>query len=70
MVLVVALFAVFLVGLPLVAARARRRGTGGGDLFQPFEDLWHPAARRALVEVHAQDEQTDAPLPGDPPFRV
>ena len=32
-VLVVVLFAGFLVGLPLLAARARRRGSGGGDLF-------------------------------------
>jgi hypothetical protein len=67
---VIVLFAGFLVGLPLLAARTRRRGTSGAGLFQPFEDLWHPAARRALVEVQVQEERTDAPLPGDPRFRV
>ena len=67
--MVLVLFAGFLVGLPLLTARARRRGTSGAGLFQPFEDLWHPAARRALVEVQVQEERTDAPLSGDPEFR-
>jgi hypothetical protein len=65
---VLVLFAVVLVGLPRLAARARRGGTGGGVL-GPFEEMWHPAAHRARVEVQVQDERTDAPLPGDPQLR-
>jgi hypothetical protein len=65
---VAVLFGVVLVGLPRLAARARRGGTGGSVL-GPFEEIWHPAAHRARVEVEVQQERTDAPLPGDPEFR-
>ncbi|MCO1654691.1 hypothetical protein [Pseudonocardia humida] len=65
---VVALFAAVLVGLPRLAARARRGGTGG-SVMGPFEEIWHPAAHRARIEVEVQEERTDAELPGDPQFR-
>jgi len=65
---VVELFALVLLGLPRLAARARRGGTGGA-VMGPFEEIWHPAAHRARVEVEVQEERTDAPLPGDPQFR-
>jgi hypothetical protein len=65
---VLAPFAVVLLGLPRLAARARRGGTGDGVL-GPFEELWHPAAHRARVETQVQEERTDAPRPDDPQFR-
>jgi hypothetical protein len=38
-----------LVGLPALAARARRGE--GASVMGPFEEMWHPAARRARLEV-------------------
>jgi hypothetical protein len=39
----------------------------GGSVAGPFEEIWHPAAHRARIEVQVQDERTmDAPSPGDP----
>lgn len=65
MFLVVAVVGVILAGLPGLAARVRRGGTGG-SVMGPFEDLWHPAAQRARLEVETQQEQpAPAPEPGD-----
>jgi hypothetical protein len=52
-----------LVGLPLLARRVRRRGTGS-DVLGPFEEMWHPAAHRARQESQLQEERRDdAPSP-------
>jgi hypothetical protein len=54
-----------LVGLPVLASRVRRGGTGASVL-GPFEDMWHPAGQRARLEVEVQQEQpAPAPAPGD-----
>lgn len=59
-----ALIAVLLVAL---GRRVRRSGRGG-DALGPFEELWHPAAHRARIEVRTHDSrQEPAPSPGDPP---
>jgi hypothetical protein len=43
-----------------------RRGGTGGSSFDVFEDMWHPAGRRARLEVEVQQEQpAPAPVPGD-----
>jgi hypothetical protein len=63
-----AAFGLVLGGLPWLASRVRRRGTGGGVL-GPFEEMWHPAATRARVEIQAQEERrAPMPSPGDPPI--
>jgi hypothetical protein len=52
-----------LVGLPLLARRVRRRGTGS-DVLGPFEEMWHPAAHRVRQESQVQEERRDdAPSP-------
>jgi hypothetical protein len=62
---VVALIAATLIGLPLLAHRVRRGETGGSS-FDVFEDMWHPAGRRARLEVEVQQERpATAPAPGD-----
>ncbi len=56
-----------LAGLPWLSARARRRGLGGSPL-TPFDEIWHPAAHRARIDIEVQAEQVaPAPSPGDPP---
>jgi hypothetical protein len=66
--IVVAALAVILAGLPGLAARVRRGGTGG-SVMGPFEDMWHPAARRARDEVEIQQEApAPEPAPGDKLF--
>lgn len=64
---VLALFAVVLGGLMLLALRVRRRGLSGSySLMGPFDELWHPAAVQARVEIQVQDERADPlPAPGD-----
>jgi hypothetical protein len=58
-----------LAALPWLAARARRRGADG-NLFAPFEELWHPAVHRAHTEIRIQAEQGHpSPAPGDGPWR-
>lgn len=60
-----AVYGVVLWGLVRLAARVRRRRTGG-SLMQPFDEIWHPAAHRARIEVEVQQEQpAPGPLPGD-----
>jgi hypothetical protein len=57
------LFGVVLGGLVLVARRVRRRGVGGGySLMGPFEELWHPGALDARLEISTQEEGP-APTP-------
>lgn len=54
-------------GLAWLARRVRSRGTSGGySLMGPFDELWHPAAVAARVEVQVQEErQEPSPAPGD-----
>ncbi|MBW0117448.1 hypothetical protein I4J48_19610 [Pseudonocardia sp. KRD-169] len=54
-------------GLRLLARRVRRHGAAGGySLMGPFDELWHPAAVAARLEVQVQDErQEPLPSPGD-----
>jgi hypothetical protein len=55
-----------LVGYAWLATRARRRGLGPTFL-GPFEDMWHPAARRTEAVVQAEAEAGPTrPAPGDP----
>jgi hypothetical protein len=63
--LVLALFAAVLGPLAWIRARVRKRGLGDGML-GVFEEMWHPAAHRALRETRHQVERpAPAPLPGD-----
>ncbi len=41
--------------------RVRRRGVGG-EAMGPFEEIWHPAAHRARMEIAVQKERM-VPLP-------
>lgn len=49
-----------LAGLTRLASRVRRRGAG--DVMGPFEEIWHPVAHQARIEIHARSEQR-APMP-------
>ena len=53
--------------LALLARRVRRRGAAGGySLMGPFDEVWHPAALDARLDVVAQEERpAPAPSPGD-----
>ena len=43
-----------------------RRRASGSSLMQPFDEIWHPAAHRARVEVEVRQEcPAPGPLPGD-----
>ncbi|MBX9245704.1 hypothetical protein ICW40_12915 [Actinotalea ferrariae] len=60
-----------LVGGVLLGLRALRRGMRrrghGGSAMGPFDEIWHPAAHDARVEVHEQDERpAPAPSPDEP----
>lgn len=58
-------FAMILGGLAWMASRVRRRG-GGDSLMGPFDEIWHPAALQARIEIQVQDERpAPSPLPGD-----
>ncbi|MBV8994463.1 MAG: hypothetical protein JO287_12385 [Pseudonocardiales bacterium] len=58
-------FGIVFGSLAWIAFRVRRRG-GGESLMGPFDEIWHPAAHRARIEIHAQDERpAPNPLPGD-----
>ncbi|MEJ7647776.1 MAG: hypothetical protein WKF57_01830 [Nakamurella sp.] len=64
---VLLVYALIMVLLLVLGRRVRRSGRGG-DALGPFEELWHPAAHRARVEVRTHDSrQEPAPSPGDPP---
>jgi hypothetical protein len=62
---ILAVFGLVLGGLPWLASRARRR-RAGESLMGPFDEIWHPAAHRARIEVQVQDERpAPKPSPGD-----
>jgi hypothetical protein len=48
-------------GLPLLASRARRR-VGAASVMGPFEEMWHPSARRARLEFEVAEERR-VPVP-------
>ena len=63
---VVMVFGAIMGGLAWLTPRDRGR-RAGGSVAGPFEEIWHPAAHRARIEVQVQDERTvEAPSPGDP----
>lgn len=66
-VLTVLLVVLVPVGLWAIGRRARGRAAGGA-VAGPFEEIWHPAAHRARIQIQVQDQRI-APdlLPGDPP---
>jgi len=60
-------FGAVLGGLAWVARRGRGRRVSGA-VAGPFEELWHPAAHRARIEIQVQDERVvPIPQPGEPP---
>jgi hypothetical protein len=62
---VLATYGVILGGLAWLASRVRRRGAGD-SVMGPFDEIWHPAAHRARIEIHVQEERpAPAPAPGD-----
>ena len=64
---VFAAFGVVMVALALLTRRARGRRVGS-SVAGPFEEIWHPAARRARIDIEVQEERKiGAPSPGDPP---
>jgi hypothetical protein len=63
----IAVYAVAIGGLWALAARVRRSGVGTGML-GPFDEIWHPVATDARIEIMAADYRpAGAPAPGDPP---
>lgn len=48
-------------GLVWLGRRVRRRGVGG-EVMGPFEEIWHPAAHRARLEIEVREERM-VPLP-------
>lgn len=61
----VAIYGGVMWGLVRLVARVRRRRSGG-SLMQPFDEIWHPAAHQARLDVEGQQEQpAPNPLPGD-----
>ena len=63
----VLLFGAVLGGIWWVARRARVRAASGA-VTGSFEEIWHPAAHRARIEIQVQDERViPNPQPGDPP---
>jgi hypothetical protein len=58
-----AALAVTVGGLVLLASRIRRRGIGD-TVMGPFDEVWHPTAHRAHIEIREQEERTTpAPTP-------
>jgi hypothetical protein len=56
-----AIWAVILGGLVWI-----RRSGRGSSFMQPFDEIWHPAAHQARIEVAVQQERpAPSPLPGD-----
>lgn len=63
---VVALFGAVMAGLVWLTKRAKGRQVGS-SVAGPFEEIWHPAAHRARIDIEIQDERQVEPLaPGDP----
>lgn len=61
----VTIYGVVMWGLVRLAVRVRRRRCGG-SLMQPFDEIWHPTAHQARLDIEVQQEQpAPSPLPGD-----
>jgi hypothetical protein len=66
--LIVAGFVVVMAGLAWLTTRRRGRKASSA-VAGPFEEIWHPAAHRARIDIEVQDERTIAPSEaGDPLF--
>ncbi len=64
---VLAAFLAIMAGLVWLTHRSRGRRVGS-SVAGPFEEIWHPAAHRARIDIEIQDERkTPIPSPGDPP---
>lgn len=64
--LVFAAFAAVLIGLAWLTRRAKGRRVGS-SVAGPFEEIWHPSAHRARIDIQVQDERkVPLPSPGDP----
>ena len=65
---VIAGFAAVMGCLAWLTKRQRGRRVSG-SVAGPFEEIWHPAAHRARIDIEVQDERKVAtPAPGDPPI--
>ena len=65
---VIAAFAAVMGSLAWLTRRQRGRRIGS-SVAGPFEEIWHPAAHRARIDIEIQDERkVAAPSPGDPPI--
>lgn len=52
-------------GLTWLGSRLRRRSVAS-DVMGPFEEIWHPAAHRARLELQVYEERViPAPSPDD-----
>ena len=59
--------AAIMAGLVWLTHRNRGRRVGS-SVAGPLEEIWHPAAHRARIDIEIQDERkTPVPSPGDPP---
>ena len=66
--LIVGGFVLVMVGLAWVTTRRRGRKANGA-VAGPFEEIWHPAAHRARIDIEVQDQRTIArPEAGDPRY--
>jgi len=60
-------FAAIMAGLVWLTHRGRGRRVGS-SVAGPFEEIWHPAAHRARIDIEIQDDRkAPIPSPGDPP---
>jgi hypothetical protein len=67
---IVAVLAVFaaVMGCLVWLTRRQRGRRIGSSVAGPFEEIWHPAAHRARIDIEVQDERkAETPAPGDPP---
>jgi len=68
LIVIIAMFALFVGGVPWLASRVRHRGIGSGVL-GPIQDMWDPTVYREQIEFHAQlERKAPAPSPDDPPW--
>ena len=65
---VLAAFLAIMAGLVWWLTHRSRGRRVGSSVAGPFEEIWHPAAHRARIDIEIQDERkTPIPSPGDPP---